>query len=264
MINKLKNKAKIMSKVIKLPLPQTGQPVAIVTGAARRIGAEIATYLHSQGFNVVIHYRHSQAAAAALAAELNEIRGHSAIHLQANLTDTQGLAGFIEKAANYWGKINLLVNNASSFYPTSLGQVTETQWDDLHASNVKGAFFLSQAAIPYLKLQQGSIINITDIHAHQPLGNYAVYCIAKAGLVMMTKALAKELAPAIRVNAIAPGGIAWPEAENQLDSHQKQKIIDKTLLKRHGNPIDIAKAVYYMWNAEFVTGQILAVDGGRF
>lgn len=236
--------------------------VALVTGAARRVGACIARQLHQQGMNVVIHYNQSGEDAEKLCDELNEIRAKSAVICQADLAICNKLPILIDAVVAEWGRLDVLVNNASSFYSTPIEQVTEVEWDDLHASNLKGAFFLSQGAYPHLKKHHGVIINITDIHALKPLKNYPAYTIAKAGLAMMTKVLAREMAPEVRVNAVAPGSIAWPEAHNELTDHQKQEIIDRTLLKRHGTPDDIAAAVSFLCESKYITGQMLAVDGG--
>lgn len=235
--------------------------VALVTGAAHRVGASIVRACHAQGMNVVLHYRHSHDAAQALADELNEQRIHSVVLQQADLSDTQCLPELVENAASTWGHLDLLVNNASSFYPTAMGEVDETIWDDLMASNLKAPFFLSQAAAKSLSKRGGSIINIVDIHADRPLKGYPVYCMAKAGLVMMTKSLARELGPDIRVNAVAPGAILWPEG---IEESTKQDIVERTALKRSGSPDDIARAVIYLVrDAQYTTGQILAVEGGR-
>lgn len=243
---------------------QSSLKVVCITGAAKRIGAAIARYLHQQGMNVIIHYRSSADDAKLLCDELNAIRQHTAAVIPADLNHIQYLPQFITNAQQIWGRLDALVNNASSFYPTRIGQVTEAQWDGLMNSNLKGHFFLAQAAAPYLADQQGCIVNITDTHASQPLRHYAVYCMAKAGLVMLTKALAKELAPMVRVNAVAPGAILWPEQENVLTTEQKKKIISQITLRRSGDPLDIAKAVgFFIEQANYVTGQVLQVDGGR-
>lgn len=236
--------------------------VALITGGARRIGACIAKTLHSQNINIVLHYRHSAAEAESLAAELNKQRGHSAITCAADLSNIAHLSDLVDTTIKVWGQLDILVNNASSFYPTPYPLVTESAWDELHDSNVKGAFFLAQTAFPHLKKQEGCLINITDIHVEDPFRAYSAYLIAKAGLAMMTKVLAKEMAPEVRVNAVAPGSIMWPESENELTPEQKQKIIDKTLLKKHGQPQDIADAVYFLSQARYITGQTLKVDGG--
>jgi pteridine reductase len=235
--------------------------VVLVTGAAHRVGAAIATLLHGEGMRVIIHYRHSADAAKSLANELNQKRENTAAAVCGDLGDDTAYQGIIDQAAAIWGRLDVLVNNASSFYPTEVGSVTLEQWDDLFASNLKAPFFLSQAAAPYLKTGHGVIVNIVDIHADKPLKGYPVYCMAKAGLVMMTKSLARELGGEIRVVAIAPGAILWPEG---LDELAKEEIVSKTALKRKGDPLDIAKAALYLVrDADYVTGQVLAVDGGR-
>lgn len=243
---------------------QNHQKVALITGAARRIGATIARVLHQSGMNVLVHYYTSQDEAEQLCGELNALRDNSAVAVQADLSVMTNASLLIERSFQVWGRLDVLVNNASRFYKTFTGEVTESHWDDLLANNVKAPFFLCQAAAPYLREQQGCIVNITDIHAERPVSDYPVYCISKAGLVMLTKALAKELGPDIRVNAVSPGAIAWPEGENSLSEELKQKIVDRTTLGRGGEPLDIAKAVlYFVRDAEYVTGQILGVDGGR-
>ncbi len=236
--------------------------VAIITGAAHRIGASIAQKLHQAGMNVVVHYRHSSAAANKMCADFNAIRAHSAIALPADLSEQESIIPLIEKSQQQWGRLDLLINNASSFYPTSLGEVTEATWHELMNSNLKAPFFLSQAAAPYLKKQQGSIVNIVDIHAERPLKGFPVYSMAKAGLVMMTKSLACELGPEIRVNGVAPGAILWPE--QNMDDESKQRIVSRTFLKRQGEPDNIAQAVLFLvTNAPYTSGHILTVDGGR-
>lgn len=224
----------------------------------------MATRLHQQGMNILIHYRHSKEAAEDLCATLNQQRTHSAAILRGDLNETEELNNLINKAQQEWGRLDALINNASSFYPTPVGQVSEEQWQDLFASNLKAPFFLAQAAAPFLKQQKGCIINIVDIHAEKPLKNYPVYCMAKAGLVMMTKSLAKELAPDVRVNGIAPGNILWPSEENDLPENIRQDITQRIALKRQGKPEEIAQAtVFLIESADYITGHILAVDGGR-
>lgn len=235
--------------------------VVLVTGAAHRVGAAIVERLHGQGANIVLHYRKSEAAAEAIAQRLNQTRKNSVHIVAANLSDNSAPEKLIQFAVDHFGGLDLLVNNASSFYPTLLGEATMSQWDDLMASNLKAPFFLAQAAQRHLAARKGSIVNIVDIHAERPLKNYPIYCAAKAGLVMLTKSLAKELGPAIRVNAVAPGAILWPD---DLADDVKQEIMSRTALKRKGSPEDIAKAVQYLADdATYVTGQILTVDGGR-
>ncbi len=236
-------------------------PVVLITGAAHRIGAATAKLLHQNGMNIVLHYRSSRQQAQALQEELNDIRENSVILIQADLHITNGLNALVEESIKAWGRLDVLINNASSFYPTKIGDATEEQWDDLIGSNLKAPFFLSQAAAPHLKKHNGCIINIVDIHAERPLKKFPIYSMAKAGLVMMTKSLAGELGPEVRVNAVAPGAILWPE---NLDEVAKQRIVSRTFLKRQGEPNDIAKTILYLArDAGYVTGQIIAVDGGR-
>ena len=236
--------------------------VVLITGAAHRIGACIAHTLHRAGANLVLHYRNSKAAAEVIAQQLNGERAHSVVLVQGDLHDTQRVPQVVDEAAAAWGRLDVLINNASTFYPTPLGSVTEEQWEDLLGANVRAPFFLSQAAMPYLRSAQGCIVNIADIHADRPLKNYPVYSIAKAGLVMLTKALAGELGPEVRVNAVAPGAILWPE--HGLDDITKERIMARTFLKRQGEPSDIAQAVLFLIrDAGYMTGQVLTVDGGR-
>ncbi len=236
--------------------------VVLITGAAHRVGAAMARVLHAQGMNLVLHYRHSGEAAQGLQTELHAVRADSVALVQADLLDTVGLAALVDTALSTWQRLDVLVNNASSFYPTPVGSVTEAQWDDLMGSNLKAPFFLAQAAAPYLAQQQGCIVNIVDIHADRPLKTYPVYGIAKAGLVMLTKALARELGPEVRVNAVAPGAIVWPE--HDLDAVTKEYIISRTALKRQGVPHDIAQAVLFLIrDAGYISGHVLTVDGGR-
>ncbi len=243
---------------------QQHDKVVLVTGAARRIGLEISRHLHAQGCRVIVHYQHSKQEAEHLIQELNQNRSDSAVAYPTNLREFSALPHFIEQCIQTWERLDAIVNNASVFFPTDLATTTEHEWDELFDTNLKVPFFLAKAAAPFLKKHQGSIINITDIHAAKPLKDYPVYCATKAGLEMLTQSLAKELAPDIRVNAVAPGAIAWPEGINSLPDNIKEKIIQQTLLKRHGDPIYIAKAVsYLLFDADFVTGQTIVVDGGR-
>lgn len=236
--------------------------VALVTGAARRIGAAIATRLHHSGADVAIHYRGSADEAAALVAELNAQRADSAAAFRADLIDTPALPALIEDVVRWRGQLDILVNNASSFYATPPGNITEAQWDDLVGSNVKAPLFLSQAALTELRKAHGAIVNILDIHAQRPLRNHTVYGSAKAALAMVTRSLAKDLAPEIRVNGVSPGAILWPE--NDLDDAAKESILKQIPLERAGDPSDIAGAVLFLVrDAAYVTGQIIAVDGGR-
>ncbi len=235
---------------------------ALITGAAKRIGAACARLLHNQGCNVLLHYRSSKPEAELLCAELNQKRQDSAKLVQGNLRNMAELDVVAQMALSSWGGVDVLINNASSFYPTPLADASEEQWDDLLSSNLKAPFFLSKALSDGLAGRQGCIVNIVDIHAERGLPNYPVYSIAKAGLVAMTKILAKELAPAIRVNAVAPGAMLWPETG--LSEQEKKEILERVPLARCGSPDDIAKAVLYLVrDAEYVTGQILTVDGGR-
>lgn len=238
--------------------------VALITGAARRLGATIAKSLHEASYHVVLHYRHSKEEASELAALLNARRKHSAITVQADLNSEEALPHLVQKALDAWGRLDLLVNNASSFYPTPALTSTHQEWDDLVNSNLKGAYFLSIYAAPHLAKNKGHIINIIDIHSRSPLKNYPIYSIAKAGLYMMTQALALELGPNLGVNGISPGSTLWPEGQNALDDKQKAKLIEKTALKRKADPIDIAHAVLFFVNSTSITGQILNIDGGRF
>ena len=236
--------------------------VALITGAAHRIGAQTARTLHAAGANIVLHYRNSAAGAEALQSELHAIRPDSVALVQGDLHDFATLPRIIEQAHAAWGRLDLLVNNASTFYPTPVGTVGEAEWDDLIGSNLKAPFFLAQAAAPHLKVERGCIVNIVDIHAERPLKEHPVYSMAKAGLVMMTKSLACELGPEVRVNAVAPGAILWPE--NEMDDATKNKILERTFLKRQGNPQDIANAVLFLArDAHYTSGHILTVDGGR-
>ncbi len=234
----------------------------LITGAAARIGAEIARTLHAAGFNIIIHYRSSASAAQDLSDSLNNLRNNSASTLQADLLETHKLDALIEKAASIWGRLDVLINNASSFYPTPVGKITENHWDDLMGSNLKAPLFLSQAATAKLKQNHGCIINIIDIHGYRPMKEHPVYCAAKAGLAMITQSLAKELGPEIRVNGVAPGAIIWPDTE--LNADVQASILERTTLKRQGCPEDIAKAVKFLvMDAEYITGQVIPVDGGR-
>jgi len=233
----------------------------LVTGAAHRVGASIVKLLHEQGANIILHYRSSKAAAQVIADDLNRQRENSVVLLAADLSNPHSYSQLIENSVNCFGGLDVLVNNASSFYPTPVNEATLDQWDDLMSSNLKAPFFLAQAASSHLAKNQGCIINIVDIHADKPLKGHPIYCMAKAGLVMMTKALAKELGPMIRVNAVAPGAILWPEG---MEAEIKSEIMERTALKRKGDPHDIAKAVLYLArDADYMTGQIMAIDGGR-
>ena len=236
--------------------------VALVTGAARRIGAAIARRLHDGGARVAIHYRGSAGVAEALVTELNTIRANSAAAFQLDLQYTDEMPGLVADVVDWGGGLDILVNNASTFYPTPPGNISEDQWDDLIGSNLKAPLFLSQAAIPELRRAAGVIINIVDIHSQQPLRDHTVYGISKAGLAMLTRSLAKDLAPDIRVNGVSPGAILWPE--NDMSDSVKKSILKQIPLQRTGEPGDIADCVLYLArDASYVTGQIIAVDGGR-
>lgn len=237
-------------------------PRALITGAARRIGACIARRLHSAGYDLLLHYRHSIDEAEQLRDELNNIRANSCHCLQADLEQMEAVDKLAEQVKASGG-LDLLVNNASSFYPTPVGSVSQQDWDALINSNLRAPFFLTQALYPLLKNSSGCVINLVDVHAERGLADYPVYSIAKAGLKMMTLSLARELAPEVRVNGIAPGPILWPEAEAALTDEARQAVVNKTLLARTGRPEDIAEAVLYLSRAGYVTGQVLAVDGGR-
>lgn len=236
---------------------------ALVTGSAKRVGAVLARTLHAEGINIAIHYHASAKEAAALCDELNQQRANSAISIQANLLETPHLPKLIDAVETAFGRLDILVNNASSFYPTPVGEITEKHWEELFGSNLKAPLFLAQAAVPLLKKNQGCIVNIVDIHAQQPLKSHTVYCLAKAGLWMLTKSLAKELGPEIRVNGIAPGAVLWPENKNELSEKISEQIISRTALKRQGSPEDIAQTLVFLTQSNYITGQIIAVDGGR-
>lgn len=238
-------------------------PVALITGAARRIGATIAHQLWLQGYRVIIHCNHSISDAEQRVEQLNRERANSAKMIQADLNSTTEVSQLAKQAQACWGQIDLLINNASSFYPTPLQESTEGQWDDLINSNLKAAYFLSAQLAETLRQQQGSIINLVDIHAQRALPGYPIYSIAKAGLQMMTISLAKELAPEVRVNGVAPGPILWPEQQAAVSPEEQTAILEKTLLKRAGTPEDIAETVLFLARQNFITGQIIAVDGGK-
>lgn len=243
--------------------PSSIPPVILITGAARRVGAAIARHLHATGATVVLHYRQSAPQAQALAAELNAVRAHSASTVQGDVAGRGVPEQLIDTLLARHGRLDGLVNNASSFFPTPLGGIDDDAWDDLLGSNLKGPLFLSQAAAPALRASRGAIVNIVDIHAERPLRHYVVYSAAKAGLLGLTRALAVELAPEVRVNGVAPGPVEWPE-DGQFAAAERARIIDQTLLKREGSAADIAATVgFLLCQAPYVTGQIVAVDGGR-
>lgn len=239
------------------------EPVVLVTGGAKRVGAAIVKRLHHEGWRVAIHYRASASEADALAASLNATRAGSAITLQADLLDVPALTTLVERCVAACGRLHALVNNASSFYATAIGEIDSTHWAELMGSNLQAPLFLSQAAAPYLRATRGCIVNITDIHAERPMPGYVVYNVAKAGLLGLTRALARDLAPEVRVNAVAPGPIEWPD-DGQISAAERARILDQVPLRREGGADQIAEAVKYLvCDAHFVTGQTLNVDGGR-
>ncbi len=238
------------------------RPVALITGAAKRVGAQIAQALHGAGYDLALHYRHSRTEMDALCADLNSARAASAHAIQADLDDVDNLPRIIDACIAKFGRLDALINNASTFYATPVGATTPAQWDELFASNARAPYFLAQAAAPHLKQAHGAIVNIVDIYAERPLPGHPVYCMAKAALGMMTFALAKELGPDVRVNGIAPGAILWPESGKAYAD--QAELVARTPLKRVGSPEDVAAAVLFLLrDAKFTTGQILKVDGGR-
>jgi pteridine reductase len=238
--------------------------VVLISGGAKRVGAAICRRLHSEGARLMVHYRSSAAEAEALKSELETKRPGSCALVQADLLDTASLPRLVDETVARFGRLDVLINNASSFFPTAVGDITERAWDDLIGTNLKAPLFLSQAAAPQLRRHQGAIVNIVDIHADRPMKDYAVYSIAKGGLVALTRSLARELGPEVRVNGVAPGAIVWPEDGEWSNEAERARIIAQTSLKRVGDPDDIARAVCFLIaDAPYVTGQILAVDGGR-
>jgi pteridine reductase len=237
--------------------------VVLITGGAKRVGAATCRRLHASGADLMLHYRESAGEARLLQAELNNQRKDSVALIQADLLDLGKLQSIVEQTLQRFGRLDALVNNASSFFQTPVGEITPAQWEDLIGSNLRAPLFLSQAAAPALRKAQGAIVNITDIHAERPLKNYVVYSVAKAGLVGLTRSLARELAPEVRVNAVAPGPILWPD-DAAFDELSRQRIISHTPLRREGTPEDIAKAVHFLLaDATYVTGDTINVDGGR-
>lgn len=238
------------------------RPVALITGAARRIGAAIARRLHADGYDLALHYRNSTTDMQALVAELEIARPGSARALQADLAEFDRLPELVAKTIGRFGRLDALVNNASAFHPTPFGETTPRQWDELFASNARAPFFLAQAAAPHLRAARGAIVNLVDLYAERPLPRHSVYCMAKASLAMMTKSLAVELAPEVRVNAVAPGAILWPEGDD--DAQHQQAVVARTPLARTGSAEEIADAVSWLLNgASYTTGQVIRVDGGR-
>lgn len=233
----------------------------LITGAAKRIGAACVRMLHQQGYNIFVHYKSSEQHALALATELNKIRADSVKIMQADLLNRGALLKLAQQAESAWGSLDILINNASVFYPQSVADVSEQDWEVILGSNLKSPFFLCQQLAPCLLARRGCIINIIDIHAQRGLKGYPVYSIAKAGLASMTQILAQELAP-LRVNGVAPGAILWPE--NDLSQQDKDEILQQIALRRRGTPEDIAKTVLFLAKeAAYITGQIITVDGGR-
>ena len=235
---------------------------ALITGGARRVGAAIARRLHAAGAAVLIHYRDSEAQATKLVAELNATRAKSAAKVKAELLAPIAPRALVGAALGEFGRLDLLVNNASSFFPVDVGAIEASHWEELIGSNLRAPLFISQEAAPELRKHAGAIVNIVDIHADRPLKGYPVYSIAKAGLAALTRSLALELAPTVRVNAVAPGAIAWPD-DGQFDPGERERIVATTPLGRVGSPEDIAQAVHFLACASYVTGEIIAVDGGR-
>jgi pteridine reductase len=254
-------------KIMSAQHSETPNPAIFITGAARRVGAAIAQTLHAAGANVIIHCNRSKKDGEALASALNALRANSAKVLQGDLLASNALKGLVDQAASAFGRLDGLVNNASTFYATPLGSVSEDDWLDLMGSNLKAPLFLSQAAAPYLQRTRGSIVNIVDIHTERPLKDFLVYNAAKAGLAGLTRALALELAPDVRVNGVSPGAIQWPDDHNNAGAYpdaERQRIVEQTPLKRVGSGEDIARTVkFLMLDAPYITGQILPVDGGR-
>ena len=242
--------------------PRHDRPVALITGAGRRVGAVTARALHAAGYDLALHYRRSADEAQALVDELEQQRHGSTLLLQAELAELTALPRMVERLLAHYGRLDALVNNASAFYPTALGAATAQQWDELFASNAQAPFFLSQAAIPALREARGSIVNMIDIYAERPLAGHALYCMAKAALAAMTRSLALELGPEIRVNGVAPGAVMWPSDGKPYDD--QQALLARTPLQRAGTPDDVAVAILWLLrDAPFVTGQIIRVDGGR-
>ena len=238
------------------------RPVALITGGAQRVGAVVARTLHAAGYDLALHYRHSSDAAEALAGELEQQRGDSVLLLQADLAELSAVPELIDRLLKQFGRLDALVNNASAFFPTPLGSATSAQWNELFASNAQAPFFLSQAAIPALRRARGGIVNMLDIYAERPLAGYTLYCMAKASLAAMTRSLALELGPDVRVNGIAPGAVLWP-ADGKSDEDQNE-LLSRTPLKRPGTPEDVASAILWLLrDAHYTTGQVIQVDGGR-
>jgi pteridine reductase len=242
--------------------PRHERPVALITGAGKRVGAVIARTLHAAGYDLALHYRHSAAEAELLAASLERQRSGSTFTVQAELADLDVLPAMVQRVVDRFGRLDALVNNASAFYPTPVGTATITQWNELFASNAQAPFFIAQAATPALREAQGAIVNMVDIYAERPLANHPLYCMAKAALEAMTRSLALDLGPDVRVNGVAPGAVMWPSDGKPYDD--QQAMLARTPLRRAGSPDDVAGAVLWLLrDAPFVTGQIIRVDGGR-
>jgi pteridine reductase len=261
-LNTVKEWSRQLASTRSPSLPLQGKAV-LITGAARRVGATIARTLQAAGANIMIHYRKSEAEARALASELNSLRGGSVALVSGDLLEIRKLDKLVDATIRTFGQLDVLINNASTFYPTPVGEITEAHWEDLLGTNLKVPLFLAQAAAPALRTTQGLVLNIADIHGMRPLRRYTTYSVAKAGLIMLTKSLARELGPQqVRVNAICPGPVMWPE--DRADSALRRKIVERTQLKRPGTPEDVARAALFLCaDAPYVTGQVLAVDGGR-
>jgi len=237
--------------------------VVLITGGAKRVGSAIARRLHASGANLLLHYNASKQAAQTLQQELNAVRVDSTATVQANLNNLSELPELVRCATTRFGRLDVVINNASTFYPTDLGEIDLAQWDDLMNVNVRAPLFIAQAAAAQLRKNNGCIVNITDIHAERPLKRYVVYSVAKAALLGLTKSLARELGPEVRVNGVAPGPVLWPDGQG-FDELTRQRIVSHTLLKRQGEPEDVASAVHYLVaEAPYITGHIIAVDGGR-
>jgi pteridine reductase len=243
-------------------IEKTSNKVALITGGARRIGSYIAKTLHHAGYDIMIHYRNSEEEAHQLCTKLNVLRANSCARVDGDLADSNSYERIIQATIDTYGKLDALINNASTFYPTDIESITEEQWQEIISSNLKAPAFLCKYATPELRISHGSIINIIDIYAERPLADHPIYCSAKAGLQMLTKSLARDLAPEIRVNGVAPGAILWPETDPSVDA--KQELLKRIPLNRLGDPSDIAKTIRFLLNdAPYISGQIIAVDGGR-
>jgi pteridine reductase len=242
--------------------PRPERPVALITGAGKRVGAVIARTLHAAGYDLALHCRRSVAETEALAAELERVRAHSTLVLQAELADPQAPAMLVDAALTHFGRLDALVNNASAFFPTPIGTASVAQWHELFASNAQAPFFLAQAATPALRAARGAIVNLVDIYAERALADHPIYCMAKAALAAMTRALALDLAPEVRVNGVAPGAVLWPSDGKPYDD--LQAMLARTPMQHAGSPVDVAGAVLWLLrDAPYVTGQIIRVDGGR-